>query len=86
MLRGFHAGVCHEQGRFQLFIKGLIDLRASEHGGNAAPGFSKTCFQFAEPSLARRGCQRSRWGQGQSFRRCGLGRSTKETEHRGALG
>ena len=40
----------------KFFIKRIIDLRAREHRGNAAPRFFQTRLQFAQPSLARRGC------------------------------
>jgi hypothetical protein len=51
VLGGAHAGVGHQQGGFQLFVKRIVYLRAGEYTGYVAAGFAQACAQAAEPAF-----------------------------------
>ena len=52
MLGGLDAGVGHQQGRFQVFVQRVVNLRAGEHGGNAGAGFAQAGLELVDPALA----------------------------------
>ena len=54
MLCGFDPRIGHKQGRLELFVKGIVNLRSREDRRNAAASFAQASFEFAKPSLARR--------------------------------
>jgi hypothetical protein len=52
MLSGLHTRISHQQGGFQFFVKGVVNLGAREHTGNVFASFLETRFQFVQPRLA----------------------------------
>ena len=48
-----HAGIGHQQRGFQVFVQRLVDLRAGEDGGDAAPGALQPGLQPVHPAHAR---------------------------------
>ena len=51
--RGLDPAVGHQQRRFQVFVQGIIDLRAGEHRGQAAASLAQTQLELVQPALAR---------------------------------
>ena len=50
---GGHAGVGHDEGRFEFFVQRFVDLAAAEQAADARAGFAQAGAQAAEPAGSR---------------------------------